>query len=111
MPFIYHLVPRAAWEANPTAPYRAASLADEGFIHCSHADQVVWAANRFQRDAVELLVLAIDPARLTSPVRFEDAGGGRLFPHVYGPIDRAAVVAATPLTKDAGGAWIWDAAR
>ena len=44
---IYHLVPRAVWEQNPAADYRTDSLAAEGFIHCSNADQVDGSADRF----------------------------------------------------------------
>ena len=40
-------------------------------------------------------MLRIDPDRLTSPVVVEDlTGSGEEFPHVYGPIDVAAVVEA-----------------
>jgi uncharacterized protein (DUF952 family) len=31
---------------------------------------------------------------------------GELFPHVYGPIDRGAIVAIRQLARDAGGKWI-----
>ena len=38
-----------------------------------------------------------NPDRLSSAVVSEDlAGSGEAFPHVYGPIDLAAVVSATP---------------
>jgi uncharacterized protein (DUF952 family) len=104
---IYHLVPRAEWERTPDAPYRPASLAAEGFIHCANADQVAWAANKFYAGAGDLLVLTIDAARLTSPLRDEDAGGGESFPHIYGPLDRDVVVAAVPLTRDADRKWVF----
>jgi glutathione S-transferase len=102
---IYHLVPRADWGRAPDAPYRPAPFAADGFIHCANADQVAWAANKFYADADDLLVLTIDAARLTSPLRDEDAGGGESFPHIYGPLNRDAVVAAVPLTRDHGGKW------
>jgi hypothetical protein len=31
---LYHLAPKATWEQATPGPYRAASLAAEGFIHC-----------------------------------------------------------------------------
>jgi uncharacterized protein (DUF952 family) len=105
MTLIYHLVSRAAWEQRPAGPYRADSLAGEGFIHCSYQDQVGWVANSFYRDEADLLVLCIDTERLSSPVRDEDPGIGRKFPHVYGPIDPAAVVEARTLRRDAAGNW------
>jgi uncharacterized protein (DUF952 family) len=104
---IYHLIPRLSWEQLPEGPYRAVSLVTEGFIHCSHAGQVAWVANSFYRDEADLLVLVIDPARLTVPVRDEDPGIGQLFPHVYGAIERAAVVGVQPLQRGPGGAWVF----
>src|SRR5947207_932288 len=104
---IYHLVLPSLWEARPGEPYRAASLDAEGFIHCSYAHQVAGSANRFYASAGELLVLGIDPARLSSPLKAEAAGSGELFPHVYGPIDRDAVTSVRPLARDASGKWVF----
>ena len=105
MPMIYHLVSRRLWEEAADQPYRAASLASEGFIHCSFADQVAGSANRFYAGENDLLVLHIDPARLTSPLREEASGSGEMFPHIYGPINRDAVLAAQPLARGADGRW------
>jgi uncharacterized protein (DUF952 family) len=107
---IYHLTPRSAWERSSGGPYTADSLASEGFIHCSNADQVEQSANRFFAGQSDVLVLEIDPGRLTSPLRDEPGGGpGELFPHVYGPIDRAAVVAVHPLEHGPDGRWVFSA--
>jgi uncharacterized protein (DUF952 family) len=107
---IYHIVSRIDWEQSAPAPYRAASLTTEGFIHCSYRDQIARIANLFYRDQTDLIVLAIDPARLTSPLRAEDVGGER-FPHIYGPIDRSAVVAVQALERTADGNWILPAEK
>jgi glutathione S-transferase len=103
---IYHLALRTDWEGSSGGEYRPASLAGEGFIHCSFAGQVARSANRFFADAGELLLLEIDPAGLSSPLRNEPAAG-ELFPHVYGPLDRAAVAAVHVLKRDAGGRWVF----
>src|SRR5205823_14603415 len=97
---IYHLAPKSTWERSGTGPYRAASLDTEGFIHCSYREQVEWAANRFYANETDLFVLQIDPGRLTSPVRAEGAGNGQRFPHIYGPIDRQAVVDVQVMRRD-----------
>jgi uncharacterized protein (DUF952 family) len=104
VPPIYHLIPAAAWQGED--PYQPASLATEGFVHCSYADQVERVANLFFGDALALLALILDVGRLTSPVRDEDAGTGERFPHVHGPIDRAAVVEVRPLRRGADGRWV-----
>lgn len=102
---IYHLVPRHVWEQDPEQPYRAESLASEGFIHCSFAEQVARSANRFYADAAELLLLHIDADRLSSPLREEASGTGEIFPHIHGPLPRDAVVRVEPLARGPDGRW------
>jgi uncharacterized protein (DUF952 family) len=102
---IYHIVARPVWEAVPAGPYRADSLASEGFIHCSHLDQVARVANLYYATAPELVVLCVDAVQLAADVRDEDAGTGERFPHVYGPIEREAIVEVVPLQRDAEGRW------
>jgi uncharacterized protein (DUF952 family) len=104
-PPIYHLVPKQRWEQLGESPYEADSLASQGFIHCSYQHQVAVSANRFYAKEEELLVLTIDPAILTSPLREEEATSGERFPHIYGPIHRAAVVDVQSLHRDESGAW------
>jgi uncharacterized protein (DUF952 family) len=103
---IYHIVPRHAWE-QAADPYRADSLATEGFIHCSNEDQVERVANQFYAGESDLAVLCIEVERLGSPVRDEDAGTGERFPHIYGPIEREAVVEVRSLRRGADGRWVF----
>jgi uncharacterized protein (DUF952 family) len=107
---IYHIATRADWEqARADGEYTRSSvgktLAEEGFIHASQASQVTRTANKYYRDvAGELLVLVIDPARLRAELRYEDVPGAELpFPHIYGPLNTDAVVAARPLAPEPGG--------
>ena len=102
---IYHILPRGVWEQFGPGPLLADSLKTEGFIHCSNRQQLEWVANQFFTDAAELVVLAIDAAKLTSPLRDEDPGIGQTFPHVYGPIDRDAIVGVEALQRSAAGRW------
>ena len=100
----YHLVPTTAWDAaDPTMPYEAASFATEGFIHCTDGDdELITTANRHYRDDPRpFLVLTIDLDRAGSPWRIEDEPG--IYPHVFGPIDRAAILGITPAPRDADG--------
>ena len=95
---ILHLTPAAAWAAaGNTGVYTADSLPSEGFIHCSEPGQALWVANTRFRGRTDLLLLHIDPARLTAPVRYENLeGGAEQFPHIYGPLNVDAVVGADP---------------
>ncbi len=103
---IYHITTEAAWAAARTAgSYTADSLADAGFIHCSQAGQVVRVADDFYAGRQDLVLLVIDPGRLTSELRWEPGTdhAEELFPHVYGPIDLAAVREALPFAPGPDG--------
>lgn len=89
---IYHLVPDEEWN-QVARSYEPPSLAAEGFVHCSGRDQVVRVAEHLFTGRQDLLLLEIDPSRLTAEVVWEDLYDlGEDFPHVYGPIERSAVV-------------------
>jgi len=91
---IYHIVSRADWQAALDAEeYRGDSLETEGFIHCSTKDQLLSVVNHWYAGRDDLLLLKIDPGKLSVQVRYEDGGDGQLFPHVYGPVEKQAVVA------------------
>lgn len=101
---LYHLVAPGDWPAR--GEYRPASLAAEGFVHLSFADQVEGPANRYYRDAAELVAVELDPMRIDAELRIEDSyGGGTAYPHAYGPLPAAAVVAVHPMTRGAEGQW------
>jgi len=102
---IYHLVTKAAWDAQPGGAYRAESLATEGFIHCSNESQVAWAANKFYADQAELLVLVIDAEKVGDKLRDEDPGIGQTFPHIYGPIELDWIADMEPVRRGADGRW------
>ena len=111
----FHLTPAAWWAAaDLTAPLTAPSLETEGFIHCTTgADEMVATANRHYRDDPRpFVVLTLDLERLTAPVRVDDPAG--IYPHVFGPIDRAAIVGVQPVARDVDGTFLpfaTDAAR
>jgi glutathione S-transferase len=100
---LFHIALADDWAAAQstgeyTASTRGRTLAEEGFIHCSFADQVDATATRFYADVDDAILLRIDPSRLTSRVEVEDLDGtGERFPHVYGPIPVTAVVDVQPL--------------
>lgn len=109
---IFHLALPDDWRvARQTGEYRVStrgrSLDDEGFVHCATAEQIVPVANRFYADLAELVVLHVGLELLAADVRFEPGvpGGSELFPHVYGPIPVAAVVATTWWDRGDDGRW------
>ena len=108
---ILHLMPRPAWDRwRDGGTYDPPSLASDGFVHCTGDDDLMLAvANRFySRESGDFVVVTLDEARLTSEVRWEapahpdgsaPTGTEPSFPHVYGPLDRAAVVGVRQLVR------------
>jgi len=105
---LFHLALRDDWQAasaNGGAYERSTigrSLLDEGFIHCSFADQVQATADRYYGGRDDVVLLTIDRARLAAPVRVEAVPGGERFPHLYGPlpVDAVSRVVPVPIGSD-----------
>jgi glutathione S-transferase len=101
---IYHLTDQARWDRSlaegvHTGSTRGVELADEGYIHCSTAEQWPGVRAAYYGGVADLLLLHIDESKLTSPMVVEQLDGApQPFPHVYGPVDLAAVVQVEPLT-------------
>jgi uncharacterized protein (DUF952 family) len=116
---IYHIVIETHFRAQfDGLVYLPPGLHDAGFVHCAFEPSVIPVANDYYAGASSrLLLLEIDPTRLTSETRYETAapivGGGSShlagaaqFPHVYGPIDREAITGVGVLGRTPGGyAW------
>jgi uncharacterized protein (DUF952 family) len=114
---IYHLAPASELRSGLTQiSYSPARLGEDGFVHCAGTPAVTLAvaADYFADLEQTLYVLVVDPAKLSATLRFEEPepipGGGVdhlnqavTFPHIYGPIDREAIVEAAALVKSDGG--------
>jgi uncharacterized protein (DUF952 family) len=102
---IFHVATAADWRRTlGTGTYTTSTagrtLEEEGFIHASRRDQVQGVFDRYYRSAGEhLVLLTIDPARLTDAQVRVEAVGDDTYPHVYGPINRGAVVEVAPLDR------------
>lgn len=110
---ILHLADTGDWAAaRATGRYdvssRGRTLREEGFIHASTSRQVQGVLSRYYADVppAELVLLVLDVDLLAaagSPVRWDEvAGAPEPYPHVYGPIGSAAVIATLPLGGSTG---------
>lgn len=101
---IYKILSRAEWDAALAAGRFEGSAVDlaDGFIHFSTADQAQATARRYFAGQRDLMLLAVDAQALGPELKWEPARGGDLFPHLYGPLPCAKVIAArdTPLGED-----------
>ena len=99
MAIIFHITTAEAWEqAKKQGQYISPSLAEEGFIHCSEAEQVEGTLERFFHGKTNLVKLSIDTDKLTSPMYYEWSPSiAATFPHIYGPVNLDAVTEITTL--------------
>ena len=90
---IYHFVLPEVWAKFVDQPfYQAASLATEGFIHCSFENQIEAVLERYFKGAEKVLILHIDTDLLTGEMVIEPSTKDELYPHIYGAINREAIV-------------------
>jgi uncharacterized protein (DUF952 family) len=77
-------------------------LAD-GYVHMSTRDQLTETVDKHFAGQDELWVAAVDLEALGEAVRWEVSRGGAEFPHLYAALPLDAVVAYSPLERDADG--------
>jgi 2-haloacid dehalogenase len=101
---IFHITERVNWEAAQSSgdfvwSSRHLSYDQQGFVHCSFADQVEGVLANIYADLPpgDLVLLELDPARLDVPVIVEDLGAGAGYPHIYAPLPISGVTAVRAL--------------
>lgn len=94
MDIIYHITTSDEWkQGQEKGSYEAASLKEEGFIHCSQQEQIPEVLVRFFAGKTDLVKLHIDPKKLKSQLIYEWSPSlTQTFPHIYGPINTDAVI-------------------
>lgn len=108
---IYHMVPARDWYVEDAREnYECESLITEGFIHCTdQPERLVWVANHFYQDiAGRFIILGIDEALVEPEIKWEEADG-HIFPHVYGPLNRNAVVSVIEFPRTHDGTFVMPA--
>lgn len=103
----YHGTPKAYWDSlDPAEPYLPADYERDGFIHCTDGAEAVSIVLtlHYRQLPGEWLVLYIDRDRVTSPVRYDDAA--KIFPHIYGPLNREAIIAVREIGRADDGTFL-----
>ena len=102
---IYHMCRREEWATAQASGRYVGSTQDtaDGFIHFSTAAQVRESAAKHRAGQSGLVLLAVDAELLGAALRWEPSRGGALFPHLYGPLPLAAVIAAHDLPLGSDG--------
>jgi uncharacterized protein (DUF952 family) len=108
-PFIYKLVPAAAWQQAERLGRFTGSPVDvaDGYIHFSTAAQVAETAAKHFAGVADLVLVQVATANVDAPLRWEPSRGGALFPHLYGDLSLRAVRAVTSLPLGDDGRHVW----
>jgi uncharacterized protein (DUF952 family) len=102
---VYKVLSAAAFAEAARAGYLTGSPDDtrDGFIHLSAAQQLEGTLAKHFAGQDGLVLLALDPDRLGSALKWEVSRGGELFPHLYARLDLGALLWAEALPLDANG--------
>jgi uncharacterized protein (DUF952 family) len=105
---IYHLTPADYYSSLPAEqPYRPREFDRDGFIHCTTGEErlLLVADTLYRRVPGEFLLLMIDEHKVTAPVKYENSGG-ILFPHIYGGLNRDAIVRVVAVGRREDGTFL-----
>lgn len=111
MKTIYCLVPKSDWQQwEGKDHYLPRDYEQEGFIHATQGEELLTkVADRVYADYTgELFVLLVDEEKISSPVKYEQAKDGFLYPHIYGPLQQEAIVDVREMQR-VQGHWVMGA--
>jgi glutathione S-transferase len=107
MNLTFHLVAQKYFDAlDLRSDYVPATFAHEGFIHCTDgADEMARTANRYyQANAEPHYYLYIDKDQVRTRIQYDDAA--QIYPHIYGALNRDAIVAVRPARRLSDGTFL-----
>ncbi|MEP2025740.1 MAG: DUF952 domain-containing protein [Reichenbachiella sp.] len=90
----FHLAKKTDWEAQDQSTlYTHPSLDSEGFIHTSYLSELKISYEKYFHPEDHLVLLGIDLSKVEPDVKIEEVPSrGALFPHVYGKLNKSAIV-------------------
>lgn len=107
MRLTYHGTPKEYYQSlDPNQPYLPREFAQDGFIHCTdgrEAVSIILTIN-YRNEPGEWVILYIDQDKVTVPIKYEDPAG--IYPHIYGPLNRDAIVAVAEAGRSPEGVFL-----
>lgn len=103
----HHLTQEAIWAAQMNAShYRPRGFEEEGFIHCTDGEEnlLIVANTYYKEETGPFLVFDIDLSKASARAVYED--DQRIYPHIYGALDRDAIVRVRSVVRDADGTFL-----
>lgn len=90
---IFHITEKRFFEDQiAKGEYYSPTFQAEGFTHLSTKNQVEGTLKRYYAGAKGLVILQIDSTKIQDNLKYEVASNGELFPHIYGPIPKNAIL-------------------
>lgn len=98
--FIYKICQKTEWEqARETGVYTGSTVdKEDGFIHFSPIDLLKSTAEKYFKNQ-DAVILEVNTKSLNH-IKWEEARGGSLFPHLYGNLNVRQVVRIYDLKLD-----------
>ena len=90
---LFKILRPAEWAEMKRAGETAGAPVDlvDGYVHLSTAEQVSGTLQKHFANEGDLVLLACREASMAADLRWEEARGGALFPHLYRPLRMADV--------------------
>lgn len=106
---IYKIFTADQWSALDAAGETTGAPVDlaDGYIHFSTAEQAAETAAKHFAGQTGLVLAAVDDKALGDDLRWEPSRGGALFPHLYAPLRRDAVLWTADLPLGPDGAHVF----
>jgi len=104
MNITYHGTPKSYWQSlDLNKPYLPSDYAKEGFIHTTDGPEAIaMTLTRYYKSNPEPFVLLhINKDAVASPIRYDDPA--EIFPHIYGPLNRDAILAVEDIRRASDG--------
>jgi uncharacterized protein (DUF952 family) len=103
---IFKIVHAGEWVAARDDYRGSAKDRADGFLHFSTAAQLAGTLARYYANETDLLLIAVESEALGNALKFEPSTAGALYPHLYAPLPRSAVIWARPIARGADGAFL-----
>ena len=105
---IIHSLTKEFWDTYKDKDfYGDYSLNKFGFIHCSDINTYHLVATNFKSEDKEMILLVIDTEKVNSKIDWEDLRNcGVKFPHIYGLLNKDAIITILPHLWDDKKEWI-----
>ena len=90
---IHHVTTLSDWQSQEgKSEFLPLDYFKEGFAHCCTPAQLSGVLERYFKGKTDLVLLHLDESKLKAELKYEASTNDEEFPHLYGAVNREAVV-------------------